>query len=302
ETWENPVRLVETTYECNNPCIARDSEGNLHAALFGFAVVYVMRSGDGGTSWTHPLQLSSQSGEPLEPAIAVNVDNAIFIAWGQEDFYSDYPLYFVRSGDYGAFWSSILNIFNGWENAVDVYKPAIAADNENGIYVTWTATTGGGENYSYFNYSHDTGATWNTSDTNFGESSCSGIAAAPNGDIYVILASIQAVDIQDVLFRKSTDKGSNWSDAVEVASNLSNPAPQMGVDRAGNINVAYYDEGDERVLFRRSTDEGAAWSPVIEAVADNAADTAMTVDWWGNVYFVYVDENSGEIRFVRSNG
>lgn len=298
DTWDTRVRLVETQYGCNNPAVALDSEGYINVVFSGLGIVYFLRSTDGGTSWTAPVQLSDQSDEPLEPAIAVNADNAIFITWPQEDFNSNYPLYFARSANNGLAWDAGQNIFAGWRNAIDAYTPSITTDDDTGVYVTWTFTDGSGKHYCYLNYSWDSGTAWNTTDTDFGECSCSDIAAASNGDIYVVLASTQSEDNHHVVLRKTTDNGASWSDGIDIASDLSNPVPQLGVDSAGNINVIYFDEG---FLFSRSIDNGAAWSSGIQVTDENAGDMDMTVDQWGNIYFIYIDENSGEIHFVRSN-
>lgn len=298
DTWDTPVRLAETQSGCNNPCIALDSEGYINVVFSGLAIVYFMRTTDGGTSWTSPVQLSDQSDESLESAIALDADNTIFITWPQKDFNSNYPLYFARSANNGLAWDSGQNIFAGWQDAIDAYNPSITVDDDTGVYVTWTFTAGNGKHYCYLNHSQDSGAAWDTTDTDFGECSYSDIAAAPNGDIYLILASTQSEDIHHVVLRKSTDNGSSWSDGIDIASDLSDPAPQLGVDSAGNIDVIYYNEG---FLFSRSIDDGAAWSSEIQVTDENAGDMDMTLDRWGNIYFIYLDENSGEIHFVRSN-
>jgi hypothetical protein len=298
ETWETPVRLAETLYGCDNPCIALDSEGNINTAFSGAGAVYFMRSQDGGTTWTSPVQRSNQSDEPLEPAIAVDSDNVVIIAWPQKDYYYNYPVYFIRSANGGASWNPGKNIFAGCQSAVGVWSPNIALDNNDRIYVSWSFKTGGGGQYSCLNRTYDSGVTWNNTDIALGKYTCSDIAAAPNGDIYSVLASPRDGDIQDIVFRKSTNRGSSWSEEINITCDRSASAPGMVIDRAGNINVIYC---CEEFLFSRSTNEGGSWSTEIQVTDDGAGDIDMAVDALGTLYFIYVDENSRHLYFMRSN-
>jgi len=298
ETWETPARLAWTQYGCANPCIALDSGGNINTAFCGAGTIYFMRSPAGGTAWTSPAALSEQSAETLEPAIAVDAEDAVSIAWPQKDIYSDYPVLFTRSASGGTYWSPVRNIFAGWQGAVGVSSPDMALDSDNGIYVSWSYKTGGGGQYSCLNRSLDSGVTWKNSDIDLGRCSCSDIAAAANGDIYSVLALSRVGDIRDIVFRKSTDRGSTWLEEIDITRDRTASAPKMVIDRAGNIDVVFC---CEEFLFSRSTDGGAAWSSEIQVNGGGAGNIDMAVDSSGTVYFIYIDENSQHLYFIRSS-
>lgn len=298
ETWEAPVRIAWTKYGCDNPCIVLDSDGYIDVAFSASAAVYFVRSTDGGTGWTSPYALSNQSDESLEPAIAVDSENSVIVVWPQKDYNSNYPVYFIRSGAGGGNWSSRKNIFIGWQNAIGAYRPNIALDGDNGIYVSWSFQKGGGGQYSSLNCSYDSGAHWEKTDIDLGKCSCSTIAAAPNGDIYSVLASSRSGDIRDIVFRKSTDRGSTWTDETDITCDRSASAPKMVIDGAGNIDVIYC---CEEFLFSRSTDTGASWSSEIQVTDDGAENIDMAVDSLGTLYFIYAEKNSRHLYFIRSN-
>lgn len=301
ENWESPGWLGCSSYRCDNPCIALDSEGNINTAFSYEGIVYFMRSPDGGTSWSTADDLSSYSGESLEPAIAVDSDDAIIIAWPLKDYDSNYQVYFLRSTNGGASWIDRQNIFKGNEGAVEVCSPDITSDENNGIYVSWSYRTGGDVQKSCLNRSIDGGATWKTTDIDLGKRSCSNIAAAPNGDIYSVLASPRAGGIRDIVFRKSTDRGLGWSVDTTITCDRTASAPKMTIDRAGNINVVYFCEDSGKFLFSRSTDEGTTWSSEIGVAEDGAGDIDMALDSKGNLYFIYVDKSARHLYFIRSN-
>jgi len=298
ETWETPARLAWTQYGCYNPSIALDSGGNINTAFCGAGAVYFMRSPAGGTGWTSPVALSNQSVETLEPAIAVDSEDAVIIVWPQKNAYSNYPVLFARSASGSTYWSPGQNIFAGWQSAVWAYSPDIALDSDNGIYISWSFETGGGSQYSCLNRSLDSGATWENTDIDLGRCSCSDIAAAPNGDIYSVLALSRAGNIRDIVFRKSTDRGSTWLEEIDITRDRSASAPKMVIDRAGNIDVVFC---CEEFLFSRSVDGGAAWSSEIQVTDGGAGNIDMAVDSSGTVYFIYVDENSQHLYFIRSS-
>lgn len=301
ETWETPIRLAWTQYGCSNPCIALDSGGNINTAFCGAGALYFMRSPAGGTGWTSPTALSNQSGESLEPTIAVDSEDAVSIAWPQKDYSSNYPVYFIRSANGGTSWNTVQNIFAGYQYAAAACSPDIAFDDDNGIYVSWSYKTGGGVQYSCLNRSLDGGATWKNSDIDLGRCSCADIAAAPNRDIYCVLASSRDGDIRDIVFRKSTDRGASWSEETGITRDRTASAPKMVIDAAGNIDVVYCCEDGEEFLFCRSTNEGAVWSSEIQVTHSGTGDIDMTVDSSGTVYFIYVDENFQHLYFIRSS-
>jgi hypothetical protein len=301
ETWETPYRLVQFIANGSyNPCIALDSLGNINVAYYSGGGIKFTRSEDQGMSWSTPLLLSSFSPEIIEPAMAVDPWDGINIVWPQRDANFNVPVYFTRSADYGTTWSPPVNVFAGWQNASSTYNPAIAADDNQGIYVTWTMWPVGGSRYSfvYSNYSPDNGVTWNNTDSYFGVCSCSDIAVDPDGNVDLLLEHSYLPFSNQVVFRQSQDRGVNWDIFIEVTSDRYDSDPGLAIDSAGNINVIYY--YNNGFFFNRSVNNGIDWGDEI-SITGSGQTMDMAVDLTGNIYMVYEHYDSDQLYFLRSN-
>ncbi|NIM16500.1 MAG: hypothetical protein GTO45_31190 [Candidatus Aminicenantes bacterium] len=300
-TWEPPYRLVQFIASGSyNPCIALDSQGNINVAYYSGGGIKFTRSEDQGMSWSTPLLLSSFSPEIVEPAMAVDPGDGINIIWPQRDANLNVPVYFTRSVDYGTTWSPPVNAFAGWQNSYLTYNPAIAADDNQGVYVTWTMWPVGGSRYSYVysNYSHDNGATWNNIDSYFGVCSSSDIAVDPDGNVDLLLESSYLPFSNQVVFRQSQDRGVSWNIRIEVTADRFDSKPGLVIDSAGNINVIYY--YNYGFFFNRSVNNGIDWGDEISLTGSGQA-MDMAVDLAGNIYLVYEHDGSDQLYYLRSN-
>jgi hypothetical protein len=300
ETWETPYRLVQFTASGSYyPCIALDSLGNINVAYYSGGFIMYTRSEEQGMSWSTPLSLSGFSPEIVEPAMVVDPGDGINIVWPQRDANLNFPVYFTRSEDDGTTWSPPVNTFAGWQNSNWTYNPAIAADDNQGIYVTWTMWPVGGSRYSfvYSNYSHDNGATWNNTDSYFGVCSSSDIAVDPDGNVDLLLEYSYLPFSNQVVFRQSQDRGVNWDIRTEVTADRYDSAPGLVIDRAGNINVVYY--YNNGFFFNRSINNGIDWGEET-AVTGSGQTMDMAVDLAGNIFMVYQHDVSRQLYFLRS--
>jgi hypothetical protein len=301
ETWETPYRLVQSTDSgCYNPCIALESRGNINVAYYSGGGIMFIRSQDQGMSWSTPRLLSSFSPGIIEPAMAVNPSDGINIVWPQQHDNLSSSVYFTRSVDDGATWSPQVNVCAGWQNSRWSYNPAIAADDSQGVYVTWTTWPAGGSRYSfvYCNYSHDNGATWGSRDSYFGVCSSSDIAVDPAGNVDLLLESSYLPFSNQVVFMQSQDRGVNWNIRIEVTSDRFDSEPGLVIDSAGNINVVYYCYNG--FFFNRSVNSWIDWGAEI-SITGSGSGMDMAVDLAGNIYMVYKHGDSQQLYFLRSH-
>jgi hypothetical protein len=161
----------------------------------------------------------------------------------------------------------------------------------------------------FFSRSADNGATWSQPlniSNSAGNSGNPEIAVDSTGNINVFWSDETPGNYQ-VYFKRSTDNGAGWSQAVRVSSNPeSSFGPIAALDGSGNINVVYY-AGDglvRNVYFSRSADDGASWKQAVNI--SNSPDPAMypdlTLDNSGNIAVVWQNTLSGyrQILFSRS--
>src|SRR5690348_11492059 len=97
--------------------------------------------------------------------------------------------------------------------------------------------------------------------------------------------------------------GPAWSQQFSKWRNVSNNAdysftPQIAVDAAGNINVAWEDDtaNNSNILFRRSTDGGVTFLPTpaptpVSNSSGCSSSPVMAVDAAGNINIVWEDSS-----------
>lgn len=165
-SWQTPILLSLANYALY-PSIAVDSNGNLFAVWQKRKIytaktpwyTHLRRSSNGGASWTTGININpGEEGYYMGgPKVAVDMtNNYVYLVWTKRnDYFSgDYKVFFSRSTDSGAVWSSPVNITaNGLSNTY----PDIAVDSVGNINVVW--------NHSedvYFRRSIDNGNSWSS--------------------------------------------------------------------------------------------------------------------------------------------
>lgn len=298
ETWRTPVRLVESTLSATEPRIALDSAGNLFTTFFAAGQLYFMSSGNEGVSWSAPIALSSPSDETLESAIVVDANDGINIIWPQVDSNFNSPILFVRSLNYGATWSSPVNIFADYQNYRTVYQPHMVSDGNNGLVATWMAWPIGGSRYGdvFTNFSSNDGFSWNSTDNRFPVTSSSVLAANPDGNIDMIQASSYLPFADQIVFYQSTDGGENWGSRSDITANGYDSSPRVAVDALDNVNVIYFNSGG--YFYNRSIDGGVNWLDPVNVAPNEANAAAMVLDPTGNIFIFYENGTTGNLAVV----
>ncbi len=225
--------------------------GNLYVAWTRFtrygsaspddsSFIYVVRSRDGGRTFSRPLRLPAAGGDALdgdntvEGAVpAAGPNGEVYMAWS-----GPRGIEFTRSPDGGASWGparTILDQPGGWDIEIAGLPRA------NGMPVTGVD-----------------------------------ISRGPHrGTVYINWADLRNNDGKhgdaDIFLSRSSDEGATWSSPLRVNQDpLGNDRDQfftwMSVDPLdGSVNIIYYDrrEGDGRgihVYLARSTDGGRSFA------------------------------------------
>lgn len=300
DTWNTPVRLVESTLSASDPRIALDSSGNLFVTFFAAGQLYFMSSGDEGASWSAPVALSTPSDVALESAITVDANNVIYIIWGQEDANFNSPILFIQSQNYGATWSSPVNIFADYRNYRTVYEPDLVAHGDSGLVATWMAWPIGGSRYGdvFTNFSPNNGGSWNITDNRFPVTSSSVLAVSPDGYIDMVQAHSYLPFTDQILFYQSTDGGENWDGRTEVTANGYDSNPDVAVDSIDNVNVIYFNSMGYN--FNRSIDGGVNWLEPVNIAPNDANAAVMALDSNGNIFIFYENGDTGNLAMITS--
>jgi len=264
--------------------------------------------------WSADVKINDDvsRGGQYAPSLAVDSSGNIYAAW-KDERNEDYDIYFAKSTDGGATWSTDVKV-NDDTDFADQYAPSLAVDGSGNVYVAWSDDRNWNYNI-YFAKSSDGGVTWSTDvkvndDTDFVEPDhladqySPSLAVDGSGNLYVAWADWRNGD-DDIYFAKSTDSGATWSTDIKVNDDTGSTEqhdPSLAVDGSGNVYVAWEDgyynsaggfRGD--IYFAKSTDGGATWSANVQVNDDIGLgeqygyNPSMTADGSGNVYVAWED-------------
>lgn len=320
----------------SDPWVTYSPNGVVHAmslsTLGNANAMLVSRSFDDGLNWTNPIALIVDGVGAFNDKNALTADpydaNFVYAVWDRlVDANNTGPTYFTRSTNGGASWETARPIFDpGIRNQTIgnqiVVLPSGALLN---VFNRIDTPLGGAQSARVaVMRSLDRGATWSApvyvssllslgvNDPESGTAVRDGgiipaIAAAPNGDVYVVWqdSRFSGGVVDGIAISRSTDGGLTWSAPTRVNAVAAVPAftASVHVNRDGVVGVTYYDLRSNTPTAALSTDywlarsanQGATWTET--RVAD-AFD--MSVAPFANGLFVgdYNGLVSAEGRFV----
>lgn len=144
-TFSTPADISDGSGEAQDPQITLDAKGNINVVWEDNTPpsinpdIYFARSGNGGTTFSSPVNVSNDAGISANPFLTVDAAANIDVAW-EDNTPGNRDIFFSRSTDSGATFSSPLNLSNdpGLSLAVDM-----AADKSGNLNVTWQDATPG---------------------------------------------------------------------------------------------------------------------------------------------------------------
>lgn len=318
-----------------DPWVSYSPNGVVHAMSLSTSgatnAMLVSRSFDHGLSWTSAIALIVDGVGAFNDKNALTADpydaNYVYAVWDRLiDANDTGPAYFSRSTDGGASWESARPIFDpGTRNQTIGNQIAVLS---NGVLLNVFNRIDnplGGVLSSRVTVmrSLDRGATWSgpihvadlfavgTRDPETGAAVREGsiipaIAAAPNGDAYVVWqdSRFNGGGFDGIAISRSIDGGLNWSAPTRVNS-VAVPAftPSVHVNRDGVVGVTYYDLRSNTVAsslptdywLARSGNQGATWT---EARVAEPFDMTTAPDARGLFVGDYQSLVSADGRFV----
>ena len=109
----------------------------------GNAEIYYKKSTDGGSTWT-TKRLTNNSGNSYSPAIALDSNNYIQVAW-YDYIGGDNQIFHKRSTNGGATWTTKRLTYSSGGSV----HPAITTDSGNNIHVVWHGNAPGNNEIFY---------------------------------------------------------------------------------------------------------------------------------------------------------
>jgi hypothetical protein len=286
--------------------IAIDPSGNISVVWLdstpGYYAVFFSRSSDGGATFSSPQNLSTDPNGSLAPQIAVDPSGGINVVW--EDSTSPNDIFFSRSSDGGATFSTPKNISN---NPAGANNPYLAVDSGGNINVVWVGSPRTAPSIIFFSRSSDGGATFSTPiavSTNPSHGPLVAVDFAGN----INVTWIEGLDGPfHAAFSRSSDGGATFT-APKQISGLSevDPGPRMALDSKGNIYVVWYTTPNGNIYLSYSSDGGATFSNTNITnysgfPAPSPSAPQIAIDSGGNINVAWEDNRSGPLDIFFSH-
>lgn len=261
--------------------------------------------------WTSNVKVNDDTGTRYQssPSLAVDASGTFYAVW--QDFRNgNYDIYFARSTDNGATWSSNVKVSDDLGSRVQG-DPSLAVDANGTLYVAWDESFNNDYDI-YVTTSTDGGQSWSANikvndDSGTSRQQYSSLAVDASGIVYVAWQD-QRNGNYDVYFATSTDSGTTWSTNVKVNDDSGTSAqykPSLAVDASGTVYVAWEDNRNSNydIYFASSTDSGTTWSTDVKV--NDETDSAdqlvanLAVDSSGMLYVTWHNGNR-DIYFATS--
>jgi len=297
--WSAAQRLTWTSGDSAFAAVAVDSSDAIHVVWHdstpGNMAIYYKRSEDGGATWGPSQRLTWTSGEAYFPDMAIDSSDTIHLVWA-DSTPGDSEIYYKRSADGGATWSSVKRLT--WTSGNSSF-PVISLDSTDAVHVVWSDTTPG-HNEIYYKRSTDGGSTWGSAQRITWSSSSSespDITMDSGGDIHVVWSQYVVAN-PEIYYKTSLDEGSTWSTAQRLTwASGSSSRPAIAVDSNDALHVVWSDylPGNPEIYYRASADGGATWNPVkrLTWTSSNSYVPAIAIDSADIMYVVWYDETPG---------
>jgi hypothetical protein len=307
-TWSAGKRLTWTPGDSSDPALAVDPSRNPHVVwqenVSGNREIYYKKSIDGGATWSDSKRLTTNSGNSLKPALAVDTSGNPHVVW-HDHTPGNAEIYYRKSQDGGASWSESRRLT--W-NSGHSYVPRVAVDSSGKVHVAWSDWTPGSSEIYYKN-STNGGAIWSSSKRltwNSGQSYYPQIAAESPDNLHIAWNDEMSGN-RETYYKKSTDGAASWSASQRLTWNFGESWNlELVVDSSKDLHLLRVDTtpGSMQVFYKKSTNGGASWSAGerLSWTSSDIYELGMAADPSGNVHVVWEDGELSDLEIYYKKG
>lgn len=317
--------LSGTVVSTAPPRICTDGKGTVYASFHDTretsARLFMTVSRDYGATWSAPTRISGSASvvttSLFASQIACDHKGNVYAVYqdDQPTIGGQTDVYFVRSGDYGATWSSPVRMDADSIGVADTLNPVIVTDGSGRVVVAYQDSRNGApvKPDIFARTSSDYGLSFGSEtriDTNAGAGaavdSLPMLATDDWGRMYIAWSSGPAFGaVLDIYFSRSTDGGVTWSSPIQLNGTnggFGGAGANIVANTSGVVIVAYHDVkfglGTGDTYIARSTDFGATFatekrvntSGLTEGSATPFGFPEIAMDRYGNVVVAYSDD------------
>lgn len=219
--WGTAVRLdADADGEGREPRLAGGAEGRVLAAWQGVhagsPIVLAAVSADAGRTWLPDRPVSDRAGAATLPAVAVDPDGRMFVAW-EDRTDGERDLRLLRSTDSGASWEPSIRVDSDAAGRASSFHPALATPGSGVVLVLWWDDRNGLSDL-FVRRSSDAGVTWAGPEVRLDDGPAGATVShaarwspAPVSDtVTVRWEEVDAAGIARLRERASPDRGATW--------------------------------------------------------------------------------------------
>jgi hypothetical protein len=253
---------------------------------FSDSEVYFKRSTDNGASFGSTINLSNDGSSSQKPEIAVAGDN-VYVVWVDVSDGEDHQLFFKRSTDNGASFSSVKKL--DMPHVFTFHLDTRIAASGNNVYI---AFAGGGEESEevFFTKSTNKGSSFSKviSINNNDEDSFLGDIAAKGSNVYIVWgdSSLAEEENVDIFFKRSTDNGNSFG-SIKNFGPGAGPGSSPQLDTISSNVYTVWADADGNIAFKASKNNGASFgnTKILGDGGDpqiSSSGNAVRIVWEGN--------------------
>jgi hypothetical protein len=231
--------------------------------------IRVVRSSDGGKTWTQPPTAVEGSGSGFSPRLARGRGQSLVVAWADERRVTRaWDIYARRSPDGGGTWEpeQLLSRYPQTTDDEAFYSPTLTGDGNDRFWAVWLGIRRGRSSV-YLSRSSDGGKTWTDPVALSGESrSAFNPGLARSGEHLLLVWQDARTGRDRIYAATSGDGGVTWSsptrvDHVPAGSAAGTGSPALAVGSDSEVFVTWHDgrNGRDDIFFGRSPDFGRTW-------------------------------------------
>ena len=261
--------------------------GNIHEEVF------YKRSTDAGATWGEDVMLTPEDAiSAVLPSIAVWSNN-VHVAWEEEYAYY-YAICYRKSTDGGNTWG-IIDTLHKTNMSGMRGNPRLCVFKDT-VCLVMTRDDGN----VLFMKSVDNGANWDSTIVIGDGAAHPCFKRSKLNNLYLVV-SVDASEIGEIIFYKSTNCGVSWSDSefVSEVDNAGSQHPAMDTDDSTGIHITWFDykyspyswTGD--IFYRASRDSGNTWEEIDSLTVMHRAIASDILAEGNNLHLVWEDDRNG---------
>jgi hypothetical protein len=258
------------------------------------AEIYFVRSTDGGVNFEAPQNISQTPGTSANPRIAAS-GNHVYLTFNDGG-----SSFLAHSENGGA--SFLPNINLTTTSAIQLGSSSwLAAAGEN-LYTVWRQGTAAGIEIFVGRFGSYGGSFLGSQSVSAPSFPIDPVVAASGNSVYVAWSEPVTGNSNDILFRRSTDRGVAFGPAVNISNNTGlSRFPAMAADGM-NVWLVWIDRTPsvDDIFFARSADAGGLFESTVNLSNNATGSVEPTVTGRGNrVYVAWADVPSGAASHQR---